>query len=78
MSARRSTLALAAIAALAVSTLMPVDASAAGHANRAAAAPAKVVSSHPAHSLGWGYGRGRGYGRGWCYWHPYACQYRAY
>ncbi len=69
MSARKSMLALAAIAALATSTLVPADALASGHGNRAAA-PAPVVSSHPTQSLGWGYGRG------WCYWHPYACYYR--
>jgi hypothetical protein len=67
MLSRTSMLALAAVAALAASSLMPADAAAAGHRNRLAA-PMKIVS--PKQSLGWGYGRG------WCYWHPYACYYR--
>jgi hypothetical protein len=77
MSKRVSMLALAAIAALATSALLPANALAFGHGNRAAA-PAPVVSSHPTPSpkANWGYGGGWGYGRGWCYWHPYACYYR--
>lgn len=65
MSSRTSTLALAAIVAVAISALVPAGASAFG---ARIAAPARVVvGSHPGQALGWGYGRG------WCYWHPYAC-----
>jgi len=76
MSTRKLTLAVAAIAALATSTLVPAGAAASGHGNLGAV-PVKVVSSHPTQSFGRGYGRyGWGYGPGWCYWHPYVCYRR--
>ncbi|HLH93003.1 MAG TPA: hypothetical protein VKX28_31655 [Xanthobacteraceae bacterium] len=71
MSIRTSTLALAAIAALAISAVMPRSALAFGHTNRATTSAHVVITTTRA-----AYAYGRGYGRGWCYWHPYAC-YRA-
>jgi hypothetical protein len=62
---RTSVLALAAIAALTASALVPTGASAFGL--RATAPTRVVITSHPGRTLGWGYGRG------WCYWHPYMC-----
>jgi hypothetical protein len=61
-------LALAAIATLALSALVPASASAFGL--RSAAPAWIVVTPHPEQAPGWGYGRG------WCYWHPYACYRR--
>jgi hypothetical protein len=63
MSTRASMLVLAAMAAVAMSALLPASASAFGFRG----APARIVVSHPGQALGWGYGRG------WCYWHPYRC-----
>jgi hypothetical protein len=68
MSTRTSMLALAAMAAVTMSTLVPGNASAFGHGSRATA-PTHVITSTPAPS----YRSGWGYGRGWCYWHPYSC-----
>lgn len=74
MSARTSMLALAAIAAIAISALTPGSGSAFGRDSRASAPTHVVVTAH-APSVRYGYGWG--YGRGWCYWHPYVC-YRNY
>ena len=71
MSTRTSMLALAATAALAMSTLTPGSALAFDRGNRAVAPAHVIVTAHASsYRYGWGYGRG------WCYWHPYAC-YRA-
>jgi hypothetical protein len=73
MSVRKITLALAAIAAVAVPTLTSNTASAFG---RSFASARFVAAPHISQGYARGYGRGWSYGRGWCYWHPYSCYYR--
>jgi hypothetical protein len=70
----RSLIAAVTAAAAALSLAAAGDANAA-HANRSPSGSVSTAQSGSGHaSPNYGSGRGR---YSWCYWHPYACRYRA-
>jgi hypothetical protein len=70
---RKISFALIAAAAVASTALAPTSASAWGRGGGFRGGGFHEGGFHREYSGGWGH-RDFGYGRGWCYFHPYACE----